>query len=397
MTLTELAASLGITNELSESFYKSYEKIKDATTLYERDYLIRIQKEYALFEDDKFEALLKSFDDFSQNESLVKWAILARQELMHSEDHDSLYGMPMPTRDGSLGRDMIALFPLLSLFEDAVKKYESLGFSREEYMRELKSLSSCMASSEDGAFYFPNRLFGWCALYIYATIFRHGVLNFEINEIFDPVIVLENKNTKERVILMTEGVFHRSGSSLLSAGLSEDKEGSFNAALSETDSEYVGYSTKYGYIVPERKIFNKSEWKKVLGKGDVAVSLHIPRGVDVSRESVKETVKQGMRIVRERYGEHIKFAYCRSWLLSPNISQCLPSTSKIIEFENCFERYPIKSTGKELMSFLFGKSVENYEELPENTSLQKKVKQIYLDGNFIYAGAGIIIEDEFYI
>ena len=134
----------------------------------------------------------------------------------------------------------------------------------------------------------------------------------------------------------------------------------------------------------------------MLEKGDKAVSLHIPRGVDVSTESVKETVSRGMKIVRERYGENIKFAFCRSWLLSPNISSCLNSSSKIIEFSNVYDRFPIVSHGKELMSFLFGKSVQNYEELPENTSLQRKIKKIYLDGGYIYAGAGIITNPDFY-
>ena len=158
MTLTELAASLDITKELPESLHKSYEKIKDVTTLYERDYLIKIQKEYSLFDEDKFEALLCSFDDFSQNENLIKWAILAREKLIDSDDHDSLYGMPLPTRDGSAGRDMFPLFPLLSLFEDAVKKYESHGFSREEYEKEKFGVA---AEDIRGDFVKAERIVAW--------------------------------------------------------------------------------------------------------------------------------------------------------------------------------------------------------------------------------------------
>ena len=103
-----------------------------------------------------------------------------------------------------------------------------------------------------------------------------------------------------------------------------------------------------------------------------------------------------MRIVKERFSEKIKFAFCRSWLLSPNVSQCLNPDSKIIAFENVFHRYPIQSTGKELMAFLFRMSPDNYEDLPEETSLQRKIKRIYLDGGYIYAGAGVITDEEFY-
>ena len=396
MTLNELAANLGITDELSDSLRKSYEKLGGSGKLYDREYLLKIQNEYSVFDEDVFLALTESFDAFSKNENLVKWAMLLRQVLLDSEDHDELYSVPMPSMDTSAGRDMIALFPLLSFFDEALEKYEKIGFSRKEALKELSFFGKCTARSPEGRIYFPSGLFGWYALYTYATIFRHGVLNFEITEFFDSVVLLENQKNGEYAILMKEGLFHRSGNFLQSAGLSEDTDGSFEATFEENDTEYVGYEAKDGYAINELKKFPKSEWKKVLEKGDKAVSLHIPRGVDVSCESVKKTVSEGMKIVRERYGENIRFAFCRSWLLSPNISQCLNSSSKIIEFSNVYDRFPIVSHGKELMSFLFGKSVQNYEELPENTSLQRKIKKIYLDGGYIYAGAGIITNPDFY-
>ena len=397
MNLNELSESLGITKELDEKMYTAYSKIKDKTILFERDYLLRLQDEYAVFDDEIFCALLLSYDDLFQKKDLMKWALLLKQVLLDWNNEDELYGTPVPERDGSLARDMIALFPLISLFESALSKYESCGFSRNEALCELRALNKCISRDADGRIYFSSSLFGWCAIYISALIFRYGALNFEVSRVFDSVRLLENKISGERILVMSDGSFHRSGLCLCSAGLSDDNEGSFSADFEENANEYIGYVAKNGYVIPERKSFSKCEWESVLAKGDRIISLHIPRGVDVSRESVMKTVGEGMRIVRERYGDDIRFAYCRSWLLSPNLSDCLSPASKITEFSDCFERYPIVSNGKELMPFLFGKSPENYTELPTDTSLQRRAKEIYLNGGFVYAGAGIIAEKDFYI
>lgn len=397
MKLNELARSVGITKELDDKMFAAYGDIKDQSILFERDYLFEIQKKYSVFDGDVFCAVLSSYDDLLQKKDLMKWALLLKRILADWNNEEELYGTPFPERDGSPARDMIALFVLISLFESALSKYESYGFSREEALRELRALNKCVSRDADGKIYFSSTLFGWCAIYISASIFRYGALNFEVGRLCDPVSLLENKFTGERIAVMTDGRFHRSGLCLSNAALCDDGDGALFTDFEENKGEYIAYTVKNGYVMPERKSFLKSEWSILLSKGDKIVSLHIPRGVDVSRESVKKTVTEGMKIVRERYGEDIKFAYCRSWLLSPNIFDCLSPTSKIIEFSDCFERYPIESNGKELMPFLFGKSPENYAELPADTSLQRRVKELYLNGGFIYAGAGIITDKEFYV
>ncbi len=48
------------------------------------------------------------------------------------------------------------------------------------------------------------------------------------------------------------------------------------------------------------------------------------------------------------------------------------------------------------MGYLFPSNIENYEQLPEDTSLQRKIKKVYLDGGYIYGGGGIITDKNFY-
>ena len=48
------------------------------------------------------------------------------------------------------------------------------------------------------------------------------------------------------------------------------------------------------------------------------------------------------------------------------------------------------------MGYLFPANIEDYTKLPEDTSLQRKIKKVYLDGGYIYGGGGIILDREYY-
>jgi len=56
-----------------------------------------------------------------------------------------------------------------------------------------------------------------------------------------------------------------------------------------------------------------------------------------------------------------------------------------------FAKHPIRSSGKEVFKFVFLKRTDDYTTLPEDTSLQRKLKQIYLDGGCIHGYAGVIL------
>ena len=56
-----------------------------------------------------------------------------------------------------------------------------------------------------------------------------------------------------------------------------------------------------------------------------------------------------------------------------------------------FLKYPQCSGGQGIFGYVFPKKYENIESLPEDTSLQRKLKQLYLDGGYIYDYAGFIL------
>ena len=65
--------------------------------------------------------------------------------------------------------------------------------------------------------------------------------------------------------------------------------------------------------------------------------------------------------------------------------------SKIVAFGNRFNRYPGDSKGKEVFSFVFTTPVDDWNDLPENTTLERNLKKLYLSCGFVHAFAGVIL------
>ena len=207
-----------------------------------------------------------------------------------------------------------------------------------------------------------------------------------------PFTVLKSKRDGGHVILMTEGVFHKSGEVLGSPGYT-DEDGSFSADYAETDDAYIGRRAVYGKALNELLEYRKSEWECVVKKDDFVVSVHIPRKTDLSPEAILKSYNGAIKIVRERFPEYdARYFFCLSWILDVRYKDILGEDSKMVQFANTFSRIPMKCRGRDGSDCVFLGYKGPDENLPENTSLQRKLKSIYLSGGYTYSAMGVITD-----
>jgi hypothetical protein len=85
-----------------------------------------------------------------------------------------------------------------------------------------------------------------------------------------------------------------------------------------------------------------------------------------------------------------KAFFCGSWLLDPQLGDLLGHDSNIALFGKRFTPVCTKNDGYGVFRFAFLKPDNNFafEDLPEDTRLQRAVKKHYLDGKAIYAMHG---------
>lgn len=229
-------------------------------------------------------------------------------------------------------------------------------------------------------------------------LFKFDRYEFELRPMAGKAIFLKNKASGQIVPVMLEGTFHREGLVLGSTGY-KDPEGCFEAEFEETEDCYYGHGVSQCRAEPRRRAFPKSQWECVLKPGDQTMLIHIPAGADITAEYVMQAIHDVRPYIRKNYpGWDPVALHSGSWLFDPSLAEIVGENSKIVKFGELFLRYPIFTPGTSVFSFVFNKTLENNQvvpdmdfirALPENTRLERGIKQRYLEGKAIinYNGA----------
>lgn len=123
------------------------------------------------------------------------------------------------------------------------------------------------------------------------------------------------------------------------------------------------------------------------------VALHIPTGAHLEPEAVDAS----LAAIRETIALHFPRwkdlpKVCHSWLLSPTMQELLPQDAKILKFQR---RFAVTLTGEDNNDFLqwcYKRKDIPFRDLPEETSLQRKLKAKLLRGESFLDARGVLME-----
>lgn len=129
-------------------------------------------------------------------------------------------------------------------------------------------------------------------------------------------------------------------------------------------------------LVPEQKV----------------VSLHIPSDAVFTPENVDASLAAARALLDQVYPDWTGVDYvCSSWLMSPELAKLLKEDSNILSFQRRFDINHVAPDNRDFIGWLF--RVEGntpVEDLPENSSLQRSVKQLLLSGGNIGEAGGVL-------
>ncbi len=387
MTVKELTAALGIEAYPAnlENYSQTALDICDTARIRALEEKYGLLKEYTDF-------ALRGAEALKQDPLRHAWGNLAADYLLNCPYRQRERVPFLPGED--LAADALHLLILLPLVEPAMENYRKRGLEEDTIQTLFASFYNCTKTGSDraGRPLMTRAYFYWLTHYTDNLLFRLGVFNFELAIYKGDAIFLKNDATGEAVALMTCGKFHRSGRSLGSTGL-EDEEGSFEAVFTETDTHWSGYITQNALVKPELHTFSKTEWRCILKQGQDILGIHIPKGADFSPEAIDESLRLGQKFVAERYPDFdVQCLHCSSWLLDPTLKEILGENSKIVGFQERFLRFPKISENGAVFGFVFQMNrPEDLTTLPEDTRLQRAIKERYLRGDYIYNFPGIIV------
>lgn len=123
----------------------------------------------------------------------------------------------------------------------------------------------------------------------------------------------------------------------------------------------------------------------VIKGGAPAVSIHIPSNGRLDIGLCGDSVK----CARAFFGADTVF-YCNSWLLFPANREIITPPSNILKFMDLFETVSCAESRADLWRIFAVNDTDDFEALPEDTSLRRDFKRRLLCGGSVGVGLGIL-------
>ena len=127
------------------------------------------------------------------------------------------------------------------------------------------------------------------------------------------------------------------------------------------------------------------------------LSLHIPSDVTLDPEPLNNSLAEARAFMKAFFPAYENAEMiCESWLLSPVLRDLLPSSSRILRFQASFDLTGTDPEDDAALEWVFHiaegqKQTVNPELLPEDTSLQRKMKALILAGQAPGSARGRLI------
>ena len=121
------------------------------------------------------------------------------------------------------------------------------------------------------------------------------------------------------------------------------------------------------------------------------ISLHIPADADLRSPSVLKSIEEFRGFMELYYPEwkNVRMV-CETWMLAPAMEELLSEGSNVLAFKHLFELEEIDEAATWFMGWIYPGYEEIDENLPEKTSLQRRMKAHLLEGKKVGVAKGYL-------
>ncbi len=402
--MENLAKQLNISIDLTNKFWiDAYNKAilePDVPYFISPEFVKKIQTEYCVLPEN-YELLLDAVCLIQEDKNLCLLAKILYHLLFLKANKTQIFlgfNFPKSQEEGkkSLAINLFLVFPILAHIPFSYEILAKKGIEKSICVASLCQLDVCISecSKQQKMPCFSQDFFISYGSFIYLKTLKIGRLRFEIApKDYGNFMVLENKKGTKKV-LVNDLVLHRSGNALGNLGYS-DSRGSYVATITENDEFVQGFSIdKCTYLVDKQPTkFNKKDWKVIYRPTDDVLIVHIPPKDSFDRQSILSSYEKARQIFNSSFPEYdFKAFVTDTWLFAPALDMVLKENSNIRAFRKDYIIFPAKCLGLDVFTYVFDMTPTSIldvdiENLPENTSLRKGIKECLKKGVFF---------DEFY-
>ena len=121
-----------------------------------------------------------------------------------------------------------------------------------------------------------------------------------------------------------------------------------------------------------------------------ALSLHIPSDASLDPESCRSSHDKARAFFAAHFPACARApVVCSSWLLHPALKELLGGESNIVRFQSLFDIVRVDEDDTSYRAFVFRRMDGDIADYPQNTPLQRRLKEHLLRGGHMGAAIGI--------
>jgi hypothetical protein len=138
------------------------------------------------------------------------------------------------------------------------------------------------------------------------------------------------------------------------------------------------------------------EYEMRMESGKHLIDIHIPADADMTISKLRKSYLEALDFFKKYYPDFIGAdMVCNSWLLAPSLKKVLPENSRILQFQKAFDIGNMEVDSLGFMDWIYGSRDIPIEELPEDTSLQRKLKPYLRNNGKIEWTSGKLVSNPF--
>src|SRR5690625_642757 len=315
------------------------------------------------------------------------------------EYNNKMKSSPLPNQPIGITSKLSGLFPavvILSGYHSILSIYNKMHHMPEQIINDtLTTVEEYMNIFRDEKGYHGLSLFHLNRLlqHFRAELFRIGRLEYHMITFKNPIIVYRNKFDCQEIALSQSGIRYRSDGHVDGTNnIYADDKHTWTSSFIETKKYIKGHPiSTNGYARSHLISLIKNDWSCVLKEGDHVLGIHIPRKGQFTKELCQDSIYQAKNFFHHYFPDkNFRAFVCVSWMLDPQLQSLLDASSNIVRFQKMFNLYPVLSMDHTIYKFVYRCKPCKVEDLPENTTLQRKIKNYMLSGGLMHTGGGFI-------
>ena len=228
----------------------------------------------------------------------------------------------------------------------------------------------------------------WIRNYIQGKLFRIGRFEF-MSQDFPAsygFLVLKNRVSGQVTAIASAGIACSADGMIVYPDQMPENTFFVTSLLRDAISVTGHPISPRGFICRNQVRLAWADWESILQPGDFTPGIHIPGGGKMTLSSCRDSLQEALAFYRRYFPERpVKAFLCDSWIFNPDLESLLPE-SNLAQLMRQVYLFPVPSTGKDGLFFIFGREDGELTDYPRNNSVRRALLSILDAGKRLRSG-----------